>query len=773
MVERKSNWERLFKRSLHRVLYKYDRKRKNDGSLADTVRELAALRTVHTDLLSRTAALVNVQQTTINVNLEDRTSDNDDDYRNAHGGGDDDDDDDDVRRRVLRSASWDELIESVREKARSAIVSTERKSLVALANTLPAVYLGDDGSGRGLDESTALLASFLSDANDELLLQPYFVQYNAGRTSLKKAGRTLNDAKIKLAMITQGKTLKPVITIQPSQWFQDFVAVYARADKPPVDRYPTYRSMENTVYLNRDLKVVRVHRNTIPTTEHVSVKHYAHDMGYHLVNFASLFTNVSFKPINKITMREETFTDVEILIHFALSSYENGLYYTQFLKEPETFLYGDKSDHLAAAMRNSCTMLMLEFRAGGYSFRVKNKHIELIRETRRVIATGDEGVESGVREEQSQNKAPVPHKAMSVLALSILANTFVDSRRRNISVFRRTTPGTSSSEKSAQIDSPLGKMLNFDEAAVGDFADMYKNVPESHRNAFNAQLNERTPLLGCVQRMYLLLIGAAACAYALRDTTNQTPAVNVLLAHCVRFDKDRKMMLYSSTTTSFPGILFYTTLGLSTARISTEESTVKLLKITHTASNVTDWHSKWPGMTGEVFLAQNAYRLPFFELFGVYVDTHLRTMESAGGKLTDKLVLDSGERNEGVRFLDKGVREDMRINYGARYLDPARTGYVSMLSKATGPQGYFYDEETFCYFTDGPKKVFVPLTALSTDRRRINFFTLPLLFYYRGDVVDTTPDQMTAAKKSELGGLLNTISERLAGNNNNNEYTAN
>jgi hypothetical protein len=251
----------------------------------------------------------------------------------------------------------------------------------------------------------------------------------------------------------------------------------------------------------------------------------------------------------------------------------------------------------------------------------------------------------------------------------------------------------------------------------------------------------------------MMLITAASCAFAIRESSTDSPAVNTLLSRCVKFDEERQTMLYNSSTTAYPGLVFFTLLGLPRERCA-EDVATHFDKRYGTGTS----RESCPGMAADSFFEDNVGRVALFDLFGAYA-LHLPSME--GGLLADKLVLDAGAPNEGIRFMDRGVRENIRVNYSRRHLNPARAQYVSLLAAATGAGGDFHSRpNSLAYFKEVKQKSFEPLTELGKAyEQAIGFFTLPILFTSRTEVVDLSPDPKPG-RGGVLADLLAHLSER-------------
>ena len=753
--------DHLFYRATTAFLEKYTKNkelRERNQIVADSLHQLTQLRSKYSSLVSKTAALVQVvvnetevppppppptrHQTTGYEEYEEEMTEAE-------------------IRAIVKNATWDQLLEAVRSKTQLSHEAARVSNMIVLGSTLSdndLVYLGDRAGTSSFGATYAdPLPSFIDSPDvDDLLLRPYFSQYNLVRAQREEYGRKVNEKQKMLLLRTTGTNLKPASTVHTSQWFMDFMTVFARAGEPSTSDYPKYNPMLGIIYADREMKVLREGRTThhnrqpLPEPQMIRLKHFAPDCGYHLANFASLFSTYQFNPIDTVSMPREIFTDVEIAIHLALGAYEEGKHYQDFLRDPSNYFDGHNLSYLTKALRSVCDEVVREFRRGSYFFVTSpSKGLQLMRRITKQVPLNQN---TDYRTEVSESLAPVPPRAMAVLALAILRSAFKYNQQRALSAFR-PSGGTG---RTLQMDSPVGKLLNLDKASAVEFKKMYSTIEESMQSSFNAQLNGNTPNLRCVQKMYLALLGVGLCASSLKESHVDASAMNLLLARCVSVETNKKTTIcYSGTTTAYPGLLFYTMLGLRGNNKDTEPPLIL-------AASKRERHDDiaYPGMAMDAFFEGVHKRIiPFFDMFGAY--GRKVTSFDMNGKLGDKLVLDSGQRNDGIRFMEETDRDHLLINYGSSTLLPAKVAYITILTEGTSPaSGRLYaDNDALQYFTKQTDTGgFVTLDGYRHSEKN-QLFALPILFYGRTDVVDSSKEIVV---KNDYSTLMATVSDLFA-----------
>ena len=114
----------------------------------------------------------------------------------------------------------------------------------------------------------------------------------------------------------------------------------------------------------------------------------------------------------------------------------------------------------------------------------------------------------------------------------------------------------------SRVESPIGRLLNFDERAVTEFKSLYKTLDPYNPEYVNGQINERVAYFSCVQRIYAMLVSAALAFYANRSQGSSDMEVGIVMSKCMNLDESTDTIMYASTAEAFPGLLFYTMLAV-------------------------------------------------------------------------------------------------------------------------------------------------------------------------------------------------------------------
>ena len=132
---------------------------------------------------------------------------------------------------------------------------------------------------------------------------------------------------------SKGTTLKTssYIVFSPNKWFQEFLYVYDKAKEIHTTNFPKYENMQNVFYTKH--KYFPLSKNANASL--MICKNYALDIPYHLSRFGSIISKINFTPYQHIPIIKDTFTDIELLLHYALQ--KDTKEYLDFLQDPKPF----------------------------------------------------------------------------------------------------------------------------------------------------------------------------------------------------------------------------------------------------------------------------------------------------------------------------------------------------------------------------------------------------------------------------------------------------
>lgn len=212
---------------------------------------------------------------------------------------------------VLNRITWDDLLERATKMAEDDYeYYKEELYKMTIAQQQPVALLDLDGLQRAVGFEGP---DFLFNA----LHRPTLVYYAA----LRKAADVEVTKRYEDIMMNDtlgsGK-LAYHVALTPSQWMVDVLDLIGGSGRPG---RPTFVDLEDKAF--RTTKNARVLDGGVVgggnRVDTVDLKTYAIDLPYHLGNFANIFGTVYFAPDKsfKSMFKNATYTDVQLLIHFA------------------------------------------------------------------------------------------------------------------------------------------------------------------------------------------------------------------------------------------------------------------------------------------------------------------------------------------------------------------------------------------------------------------------------------------------------------------------
>lgn len=599
-----------------------------------------------------------------------------------------------------------------------------------------------------MDKDKNVDAKLDDGAYNTLVTQPYLTHYNWMRTSLVECGRQADSRSRELLTKFPANGLGVETAITPSEWMADFLAVFERAEKFSAIDYPSHREMNDVFYTRKTLKILPTDAPSPTHTRKRDITNYPLDIGYHCVRFASLFTTIVFDPLKNLDMERTVYTDFELLVHFAVRTSRNRIPYEDFLLSPANYLTGDNFLKLLEEIERATNQVMGSFKNGLF-FKSDSKHgIRLYRRSQPL--TDNDPIKI--------SPAPVPDEIMTGLALDVLNNIKVYETERKCAVFCGLGMVDS---RDMRVESPIGRLLNFDGRSVSEFKNLYKELNPSNPEQVNAQLSNRIASFSCVQRVYAMLVTAASAIYANSATKTPTSSqrnsklqVNFVLGRCMKVDDNTDTVMYASTTEAFPGLLFYTMLAMTTA-----DSVFK--KIAPKSAS----DKEYPGISNPKYFEKRPDRIAFFDTFGRYA---LQLVTISHSKIDKTLPLNIGCENYGIRWMKPDDLHAIRISTG-KQLYEAQSGFVTLLgfnAHWNHHSKWVNRLNVWDYFMDvnGMNSTSTPLATWARNDDEYsyrNFFNLPVMYYRDIYCIDKSvkPPQDAGGRNSILYDMVKRFME--------------
>ena len=499
-----------------------------------------------------------------------------------------------------------------------------------------------------------------------LAIAPYLKDYIAMRKNLAKliSENKLQSSHNNTFGLTKSDWFlisDTVVIITPSKWVIDFFNVFNCAKTASHPNYPAYTQMDDIFFQTKKIKQIKPDYSV---NEHCNIQHsYAIDLGYHFMAFAHLFTSVMFKPIKAIEDRffPVCYTDTEFFIHFALISASNEpSYYVDFLRKPiEHFRDHRKSLYLSQQLVIAAKTLLSTFAERKYFFTCSRNTLQLKQVKEKDVVT-----------------AEIPDEILQQLKKSIFPDVRRELRKQYIYMSEIST----ADKNSTLYQSPLVQMLNFDNDAYKDFVNILRKTPTSAQN--DIRLHPMIGFLPSLIKVYAMLLSAASALYSLNP---HSPSTNLFTNKTVDIHAMDEIPKYYSTGQAFPGLFFYTMLGLKTPAHILNPN----LNRASTISTDFDRQELNKGMASVVFFANRPDRTAVFQCFKAYT---LYVKKLSASK--DTLTLPSMENIDGI---EKGIRYVMpnmtdilanncgKDSKGTDYYIFVQASYVTIIGSSLGP----------------------------------------------------------------------------------------
>lgn len=546
------------------------------------------------------------------------------------------------------------------------------------------------------------------------------------------------------------KTVKTLsyIVFSPNKWFQEFLYVYEKAKHIHKDYYPKYENMENLLYTKNKYYPLTRDANA----SMMICKNYALDIPYHLSRFAALISKIKFVPYKSLPMMQDTFTDIELLIHYALR--KDTQEYSNFLQDPKSFFacteLGSKHTLLLHRLHQAAVEILQSWKST-YKVRNTSRGMELVE----LISSKDEN---------AYQKINVPDIIVKNLSLDILDNIMVYEREREIPDYTYQV----NSNPHIYKESPLGKLLNFDKASRAEFIRYYKLVNPENPLLVSARFHIK--VIGgfsCIAKVYSMLMMASLCLYNMSDIENESVhqkfdevSLAAILGSCIRYNSNLNIIFYASTLEIFPGLLFYTFLGAN-------EKSDNLSNHAKAQRSSNVWYEHESGLSDFSYFEHNKQRTDFFNLFAMYA-AQLKPLSDSSQ--TNTLPTSLYQQS----YDSKGISENLGIRWvthnnlqmlceSVPEIAECRANYCTILAqicRVDEGRRLHSDRDLNQYFLRLlPNKDNKPCTPTVENNYQIaTFYKLPVVFLYEYIVAEKPKPS------SSLGMLLQNMSGKLQEN---------
>lgn len=657
-----------------------------------------------------------------------------------------------MRKRVIDSLTWEEVSETARQmvttKHHDRIMCDFRGALL-FAEALT----GETRGGNDDDDDDTYVGKW------SFLFEPYMRELELQKSWLIKLRRALHQKEREKALASLTLKTGIAVVVLVSQWFRDFLAVFSSGLQYGLEAFPKSVTLEDIVYTKT--RAVPLHSDVNKPTQGVQDFYvYPFDLGYHLVRFASLFGTVTFSPIPEVaaTMSRTVYTDVEIFVHYAMRTFQNGMHYVDFAKNHDAFFKGPKSSTLSKAVKQAARQVEASFNSRRMFFRAAsaNGYVELMGWEEKIITDDDQTTAQPVSEQRSKRVMPVPTNVLNGIAIDVLDDVDKYLRKLDLGAFKNSgiqdVPDT-------RVESPIGRYLNFDVDSVNEFRRMAKKAPSAERDFFKASNSETLAQMKPVHRIYMCLVTVAAAMFAtdkdddvvaeseagrvVRQT--RQPNASFILDRCVKLDTETGTVLFSSVTEALPGLLFYIMLGVGSTVVDFKEPVQTNVRITPLKK-----------MQTPDFFRNRPDRVAFFNVFGHYA-SQLSTI--SGSNIMNVNMRDDIPVENMIRWTTRQDLDSIRAS-AAKTLAEAQAAFTTFLAGVLIPPTEFLnDKDMRNQFVrrDERHKDFNNITQTHTNYQRDfrAFYALPLSYVGAGIVTDTSNKK--SGGTSSLPGESNSV----------------
>ena len=318
--------------------------------------------------------------------------------------------------------------------------------------------------------------------------------------------------------------------LSPSPWVQEMLQAYGpRRFIPEVSDKeaaitPRFKAIDRIFYHQQPIERVSLHETEKLKSSSDTSMSFACDTGFHLARFAGIFGMTFYTASMKKHQQLAVFTDVQLLMHFAIA-YDQNLDYDCFLSEDAVYLTANWSK-ISRAVRETVRLLLQEkdeFKAS----------------------------KDGVVPRLGHQEKGVPDFVTGVLIRFFIqrADQFPSVRALQILDGKKY-------QLSKETHSPFGMMLNWDVTSSLEFSNLVRKLRGDFKGANYSITNLGRDSLGRSKtfgRIYAQLSLAARCCTALESIDVE---FETWLNTCVVREADSPVTEYLSSLEVYSGILY-------------------------------------------------------------------------------------------------------------------------------------------------------------------------------------------------------------------------
>lgn len=518
--------------------------------------------------------------------------------------------------------------------------------------------------------------------------------------------------------------LGQISTITPSNWFTDFVETQV------------YTAARGKLYEQFSVKVPKEDR-----IENATVRTYTTDIHHVMSKFGSLLSIVPFVPDDSVasTMGETVFSDIQLLVHYAVATNPDIINYFEFLKDEYGYMSeGSKFSKVKRAVNEAVFKLL----------RARETHTFKLMANRSVapVSTTD------------KSRTEIPANILPDLLPFIIDNKSI----YDLKAYEAKSGDIINTDKATTLirDTPIGKFLNFDRASAAEFSRLVKKIKKEQYITSDARVSVKSQgvigSMDCVRHIYTALM-TSATTLRLIFGTNFAEALERLVVRNPKF----KRVQYVPTLEAYPGALFFVTLftsrnlALGRKRFSVEEYMDRSrLDFTRLFENFINFLPSLEDVKAASYVPT---------LKGVYSSKNRNEISFSISKTEDML--------QGLRFMEINELKKFRISNKVNIMTTQAHYLSTIMNISIQPtSGALTENVRYFYAVNEPGEVLakkdvhnLPANYLGPDGFR-TFCTLPLVYRFNTEIVSIAKEkkqEYSSAVESENSANIYSILQAL------------
>lgn len=425
----------------------------------------------------------------------------------------------------------------------------------------------------------------LLSLKEDISIENYYALFIAAKYQeickmyIREAKKLVQDKCIFQTKSTKNTVLCSYPIIYPCKWVLDFCNA---VELPSVTHRTTkhqygcenHGSLERKLYISiQGTEIAENHGSKRQNKINSVQRSYSLDLPYHMTRFLSVFGTAVLVPDNLDRYQYpkiERYTDIQLLLHFAIKNQNEELYNEFLCSELEFF---QKKRHLVVTALDKAIHLLLSNKGDNIIFDVNKEGNIKMYWKEGVIESGNTSKVQGTEQPIKKRLLEVPHEVMRVLRFFILPN--IDEYRHERNVAQMTGTYKNFEQKYCQwVLSPIGKLLNFDKQAQKEFTTLDCELQDTI--SIHRYLNPKAAFLPCVVNIYTLILQAAYSIREICDPIDYLDYSTALVLDEIIIDGDRigypGEVSYISVFEAFPGLFYFSTFSDTSLESIDDES---------------------------------------------------------------------------------------------------------------------------------------------------------------------------------------------------------